>query len=204
MSPLSTNYTKEQQEEISILRNELYDLRKKRDYLIHKIAANDHFARTNGTKFPSGNIYSRHYVYDDKLEDEKITDYNNWKDTFFFVHREIASELTRSVMTKEFMDQLALSQINNPFRSKPADFAYGQYLSSVEVAFPDPAGPRLLLADPCGSLYTDPIPELTLSDAQELVGKIVIARVGHQYGSDRHPVKDLFDTGYFKYDPALD
>lgn len=29
MSPLSTNYTKEQQEEISILRNELYDLRKK-------------------------------------------------------------------------------------------------------------------------------------------------------------------------------
>ena len=102
MSPLSTNYTKEQQEEISSLRNELYDLRQKRDYLIHKIAANDHFARTNGTKFPSGNIYSRHYVYDDKLEDEKITDYNNWKDTFFFVHREIASELTRSVMTKEF------------------------------------------------------------------------------------------------------
>lgn len=44
MSPLSTNYTKEQQEEISILRNELYDLRKKRDYIIHKMPANDHFA----------------------------------------------------------------------------------------------------------------------------------------------------------------
>ena len=67
MSPLSTNYTKEQQEEISSLRNKLYDLRQKRDYLIHKIAANDHFARTNGTKFPSGNIYSRHYVYDDSI-----------------------------------------------------------------------------------------------------------------------------------------
>ncbi len=110
MSPLSTNYTKEQQEEISSLRNELYDLRQKRDYLIPICSKRSLCPHENGTNFPSGNIYSRHYVYDDKLEDEKITDYNNWKDTFFFVHREIASELTRSVMTKEFIDQLALSK----------------------------------------------------------------------------------------------
>lgn len=37
MSPLSTNYTKEQQEEISSLRNKLYDLRQKEITLYTKL-----------------------------------------------------------------------------------------------------------------------------------------------------------------------
>lgn len=127
-------------------------------------------------------------------------DFEHWKDTFFYTHRIAAESLGRTVLAADDSTRLRNAQKYHPPFISDMDYMYGKYVASVEAVLYTSKGPRLVLADPYGSTITDPCPEIDMDFAESLIGKIVLAQVGHKFDSDSHPLKKLQITPYHKYE----
>ena len=193
-------YTQEQEKQLDILKEKIKLLQKERDHIVKSLAISEYVELHTVNKCDFCHAYkNRKTLYDPSGTGKP--DLENWKDTFFYTHPLDVAEYEKTTLSPRYLEFLRYSQAHPPFfRTEIKEYYYATVLAAVEAIVATPEGPRFLLADPFGSITTDPAKEISIEVAQEMIGQIVLATIGHRLNSDNHPLKKLRPIGFYKYD----
>lgn len=206
--------TKEQELELNSLRTEVEQLRSELQDLVYTCGISDYTQTSNNLQRHKDGYFPKTILTPPDLDlggprigayfsnPSRTPDYEKWKDTFFYTHAVIATSLARTYLSDSVSTSLRNAQKYHPSFVSDMDYMYGSYLVSTEAVLPTKDGPRFVFADPYGSIITDPCAEIDTDFAESLIGQIVIARIGHRFDSDSHPLKKLRITEYSKYEPT--
>lgn len=199
--------SRKQEQELARLRKELNELEQYRDQLITCYAIREHSQWTSSPREAMPKSRPNPYPIPGDIEYEETCtlygsapDYERWKGTFFYTHRMIACDYALSILAPRLVKMAEHEQKFRPWFSTPKDYIFRTYLAVIEAVTATSHGPRLMVADPYGSLTTDPVSFLTQKEAENLIGHVVSIRIGARYASKSHPVEKIFDTGYLKFE----
>lgn len=203
--------TKEQENELNTLRNEVAALCQELQELTETVGLSEYIqikynmdseSYTNPEFNPilPNHDFGRPRIGRYSAAATRTPDYEHWKDTFFYTHRIAAESLGGTLLDPDSSATLRNAQKYHPAFVSDMEYMYGRYLLSVEAVLSTSQGPRFVLADPYGSIVTDPCDEIDMDYAESLIGRMVYAQIGHRFDSDSHPLKKLRPTPYHKYE----
>jgi hypothetical protein len=188
-------YTPEQQKEIDRLTAEVQQLFDKKQELLDKIAEIKWLHWSRRRKSDVMRFARPRYPMSELTKSAQ----HEWKDSFFYNHTCIVEDCGKSNFSPEFVEHLCNAQKFHPPFISDKEYVYGSHLACVDAIYPTEHGFHMLLSDPAGSICTSEITDIPLAKAEHWMGQIIHVEIGYRYHSHAHPVRNLYLTGYSKY-----